>query len=218
MQMNRTSDRYARNSKRPIDRGLERIGKLSSSDMISSDLVLNMREIAGLVSHNKVQSHGSICRASSAATTRRTAEFCPCLGPGMVWGRMTVLARSRSGDTRLGTSAVEVTPDVPFTASDRQPMTQTGHSYQAFRQREQLSGSPDKVKSSASWPGANLRGAPGRRRPHRWGARRRGGANHPYCVTSMLTWTFPERVPPPKGVRSIWTSNWSRPTNPGDGT
>jgi hypothetical protein len=35
----------------------------------------------------------------------------------------------------------------------------------AFGQREQLSGSPDEVKSSASWPGANLRGAPGRRRP-----------------------------------------------------
>jgi hypothetical protein len=28
-------------------------------------------------------------------------------------------------------------------------MTQTGHSYQAFGQREQLSGSPDEVKSSA---------------------------------------------------------------------
>src|SRR5262249_15499936 len=32
--------------------------------------------------------------------------------------------RSRSGDPRLGTSAVEVTPDVPFTESDRPPMTQ----------------------------------------------------------------------------------------------
>jgi hypothetical protein len=39
----------------------------------------------------------------------------------------------------------------------------------------------------------------------------------PYRVTSMSTWTFPERVPPPEGVSSIWTSNRSCPTNPGDG-
>jgi hypothetical protein len=33
--------------------------------------------------------------------------------------RRQLVARSRSGDARLGTSAVEVTPDMPFTGSNR---------------------------------------------------------------------------------------------------
>src|SRR5215813_3215854 len=61
------------------------------------------------------QSRGPAIAVAGVKADRRRTHFFSVQRPH--------LARSQSGDPRLGTSAVEVTPDVPFAKSDRSPMT-----------------------------------------------------------------------------------------------